>query len=181
MRALFGGKPPRSSRGFRAAIKIALFLLALCVCVMDHRAIAGQRAPEFALLDLSGRKVTLSEHRGRVVILDFWATWCMPCRMSIPELVELQDKYGGKGLSVLGVNMDLETKTRYDNLVSYKRKYKISYPILHSDERVVADYFHGAQPKLPTAFVIDREGNIREVVEGYRFGALEKAVKRLLE
>ena len=84
----------------------ALIGLALVVCACNNNAGARPPAPDFKLLDIQGKEVSLSQFRGLPVILDFWATWCPPCRMSIPELVKIQEKYKDKGLVILGLSLD---------------------------------------------------------------------------
>jgi len=143
-------------------------------------AVLGEKAPNFSLSDLSGRKTSLGEHVGQVVIIDFWASWCMPCRSAIPELVDLKKKYGHKGLRILGINLDTGERAGNKSLLSFKKKYKINYPVLRHNEKVVHDYFDKRSPMIPTAFLVDREGKIKDIVLGYRPGELEKSLKDLL-
>ena len=142
---------------------------------------AGPVAPDFSLSDLSGKVHTLSKYKGNVVILDFWATWCPPCRMSIPELVKLQEKFKDKGLVILGVSMDDPWQTTNKYLQAFKEKFKINYATLRYDQKVIRDYFGYKSPVIPTMFIIDREGRIRDKHEGYRPGAIEKSLRGVLE
>lgn len=142
---------------------------------------AGSAAPSFSLLDLSGNVVSLEEHHGKIVLLDFWATWCPPCRMSIPELVKLQDEYRNKGLVVLGISMDDPGRVNDEYLLGFKEKARINYPILRPNMAVIRNYFGHEAPALPTMFVIDREGEIINKVVGFRPGVLEKFLAGLLE
>ena len=141
---------------------------------------AGQTAPDFTLEDISGNKVMLQHYRGKVILLDFWATWCPPCKRSIPELVDLQRKYGEEGLVILGVSVDdLDTvNNRY--LSAFKEKYKINYIILRANSQVVSDYFGTESMAVPTIFVIDRGGEIVDKHVGFRPGAAERSIKDLL-
>jgi cytochrome c biogenesis protein CcmG, thiol:disulfide interchange protein DsbE len=139
-----------------------------------------QNAPNFTLTALSGKEATLKEHRGSVVILDFWATWCPPCRMAIPELIKMQERYRDEGLVILGISLDDPRRTSDSYLVAFKEKYGINYKVLRYDEDIMKDYFGTRRPAIPTAFVIDREGRIKSKVVGFRPQALELAVKETL-
>jgi cytochrome c biogenesis protein CcmG/thiol:disulfide interchange protein DsbE len=139
-----------------------------------------QTAPDFTLQDLSGMEVSLRQHKGQVVLLDFWATWCGPCRMSIPELVRLQEKYQDQGLVVLGVSADDPRKTSNQTLMAFKDQFKINYSILRADAFVKRAYFGNGQMPLPTLFVIDREGVVVDSIVGYMPGAVESSLKKLI-
>jgi len=122
----------------------------------------GQPAPEVTFKDLDGQSVSLSQYRGKVVLVDFWATWCDPCRVEIPWLIEMQQKYGAKGFTVLGVAMDDEGKKVVAPFLEKERfdvngqKFPMNYPIvLGSDE--IADKFGGLLG-YPTGFLISRDG-----------------------
>ncbi len=112
---------------------------------------------DFTLKDMNGKNVKLSSFKGKVILLDFWATWCGPCKLEIPGFVELQDKYGKNGLQVIGVSVD----DTVDKLKPYAAQYKMNYPILqglgHDD--MVDDAF-GPMFGIPTTFLIGRDGNI---------------------
>ena len=141
---------------------------------------AGPKAPDFSLPDLSGKIVTLEQYRGSVVVVDFWATWCPPCRASIPELVKLQEKYKDKGLVILGISTDAPQKVTDENLRSFCKKFKVNYVILRYDFKVIEAYFGKQAPALPTMYVIDREGQVRDRFEGFSSDALQKSLERLL-
>ncbi len=111
-------------------------------------------APNFTLTDISGQKLDLKDYRGKVVLLDFWATWCGPCRIEIPEFIQLQKEYRAQGLQVIGVAID-------SGLTSVQGFYKqmgMNYPVALGNDRVVALY--GGILGLPTSFVIGRDGRI---------------------
>jgi peroxiredoxin len=116
---------------------------------------SGNVAPEFTVTDLDGRKLSLSDYKGKVVLLDFWATWCTPCREEIPHFVEMQNKYGPQGFQVIGVSMDDDAKP----VREYYEKYKLNYPVALGDDKL-AERFGGVLG-LPVNFVIDREGRIQ--------------------
>jgi len=111
-------------------------------------------APDFSLQQLSGQSLTLSSYRGKVVLLDFWATWCVPCREEIPHFVELQDKYRQQGLQIIGVSMDDGPEPVRD----FYREFKMNYPVVMGDAKTGELY--GGVLGLPIAFVIGRDGRI---------------------
>ncbi len=113
-------------------------------------------APAFAVRDLDGRKVTLDSLRGRVVLLDFWATWCAPCVKSMPELEALHRKHAARGLTVLGVSTD---EGGLEPVRKFVQARKVSYPIALDDERAPAWAVYRVKA-VPSAFLIDRGGNI---------------------
>ena len=133
-------------------------------------------APEFTLPDLNGKNVSLADFKGKIVILDFWATWCPPCIQEIPHFIELQEQYKDKGFAMLGISLD---QAGIDVVKSFAQKYKINYPILMHDGRVHIAY--GGISYIPTTFVIDPTGNIRKKYTGYIDKAVFEAdIKELL-
>jgi thiol-disulfide isomerase/thioredoxin len=122
----------------------------------DRRATRAESplAPDFSLPDLSGGYLQLSTYRGKVVLLDFWATWCDPCRDEIPRLVELQNKYGDRGLQIVGVSMDDGPEPVRD----FYRRFKMNYPVVMGNAKIGEIY--GGILGLPIAFVIERDGRI---------------------
>ena len=111
-------------------------------------------APEFSLPDMTGQPLKLSDYRGKVILLDFWATWCGPCREEIPHFVELQNKLGGQGFQVIGVSMDDGPEPVRD----FYRQFKINYPVVMGNAKIGELY--GGVLGLPIAFVIGRDGRI---------------------
>ena len=134
-------------------------------------------APDFNLRKFNLGRVKLSDYRGKVVLVNFWATWCPPCVKEIPDFVALTDDYGEKGLIILGISLD---KNPQQVLPGFIRKYKINYPILLDDGRVAGVY--GGVTAIPTTFLVDREGNIRQKYVGARTRSVFEAdIKKLLE
>jgi cytochrome c biogenesis protein CcmG, thiol:disulfide interchange protein DsbE len=111
-------------------------------------------APEFSLPDMSGQQLKLSDYRGKVVLLDFWATWCDPCRDEIPHFVELQNKVGDQGFQIIGVSMDDGPEPVRD----FYRKFKMNYPVVMGNAQIGELY--GGVLGLPIAFMIGRDGRI---------------------
>jgi len=116
---------------------------------------AVDKAPDFALKSFDGKTVKLSDYKGKVVIIDFWATWCPPCRKGIPDLISIQNEYKND-VVIIGISLDGE-KTIKD-VPGFVKSYGINYPIVYGNEKVVIDY--GGIEGIPTAFVVDKKGNI---------------------
>ena len=112
-------------------------------------------APDFSLPDLTGKKVDLSSYRGKVVLLDFWATWCDPCREEIPHFIELQKKYGDQGMQIIGVSMD----DGPEPVREFYQRFNMNYPVVMGNAKTGELY--GGVLGLPIAFLIGRDGRIR--------------------
>jgi len=111
-------------------------------------------APDFSLTDINGQKLDLASYRGKIILLDFWATWCAPCKAEIPHFVDMQNKYGPQGLQIIGISMD-------DSISPVRKFYgdeKMNYPVAVGDDKLAEAY--GGVLGLPIAFVIDRDGHI---------------------
>ncbi len=141
---------------------------------------ADFKAPWFKLDDIYGETVNLDDHKGDVVLLDFWATWCPPCKKAIPELINIQSEYESLGLVVLGVSLDEHPKTGDRELKSFISKNGINYRVMRYTNELLADYFGNEPIAIPTMFVIDREGVIRDKLVGFRPGALEKSLEAVM-
>ena len=135
---------------------VSVLALTACKARQTLNLSGGNRppAPEFALTDINGKPLTLSQYKGKVVLLDFWATWCAPCKVEIPHFIALQDKYGPQGLQIIGLSMDDDAKP----VVKFAEQMKVNYPIAIADEKLASKY--GGVLGLPIAFVIDKEGRI---------------------
>jgi peroxiredoxin len=120
-----------------------------------------REAPDFALKDAEGKTVHLSEYRGKVVLLDFWATWCDPCRLEIPWFIDLQRKNKDKGFEVLGVSMDEEG---WEVVKPFMKDVGVNYRVLIGNDQTTEMY--GGVDSLPTTFLIDRQGKIAAVHVG---------------
>ena len=136
----------------------------------------GTMASEFDLNDLDGKPFKLADLKGNVVILDFWATWCPPCRMEIPHFESLYRAYRNEGLVVVGISLDRGGARAVKRFIE---KNEMTYPVLIGDAEVTNDY--GGIRGIPTTFIIDREGRITGKYVGYRDKAFfEAAIKKLL-
>jgi peroxiredoxin len=135
-------------------------------------------APDFTLRQIEGPNLRLAEQRGNVVMVNFWATWCGPCRVEMPHLNRLYEKYRGSGFTLLGVNIDDDPATAR----ALAGKLGLKFPVLlDTDKRVVGTYDLNA---MPATVLIDRDGRVRQVHRGYREGAesiYEQQIRDLLK
>jgi thiol-disulfide isomerase/thioredoxin len=135
----------------------------------------GAPAPKLVLKDLEGHTVDLESLKGKVVIVDFWATWCEPCQVMIPWLEEFHNRYASQGLEIVGVSMDDDVK----DVKPFVDKAKMNYPILFGND-AIADAWGGVFG-LPTSFMIDRQGKIRATHQGLvGKDVIEKDIRSML-
>jgi peroxiredoxin len=140
-------------------------------------ATALKKAPAFELTSTDGKNITLADYKGKVVIVDFWDTWCPPCRMEIPHFIELYSQYRGKGFEMLGVVLGREGKNA---VLDFIKKNKINYTNAYSTEQFLNAY--GPIDGIPTTFVIDKNGQIYQTYVGYRDKSVFEAdIKSLLK
>ena len=176
------------------ALRLSLAIAAVCVwgclitnCSGPQRSVnaAGSvkpdkdrhKAPEFALKDADGKLVRLSDYRGKVVLLDFWATWCGPCKLEIPWFEEFQRKHQDKGFAVVGVSMDDEG---WEVVKPFITGIKVNYRVVIGNDQTAQMY--GGVDALPTTFLIDREGRIAAVHVGLvDRREFENGIEQLLE
>src|SRR5216683_2757936 len=145
----------------------------------------GEPAPEVTFKDLDGKDATLNQYKGKVVLVNFWATWCDPCYVEIPWLIEMQQKYAAKGFTVLGVAMDEEGKSAVTPFLAKERfdvngqKLAMNYPIVLGNDDV-ADKFGGLLG-YPTGFLITRDGKVVKKFQGLTsFDEIAKAIESQL-
>ncbi len=165
----------------RTALRFSLISAALCVALaLPSGAGAlsrGSAAPEIGLEDNDGNEVTIAGLRGKVVLVDFFASWCRPCREELPVLNRLYDQYKDRGLVVVGVNIDRDR----DNMRRFLRRTPVTFPVVFDGEHAVADRYRPRS--MPSSYIIDREGIVRVVHRGFRASDaedIEAAVVRLL-
>jgi peroxiredoxin len=156
---------------------IALAMLAAAGAA-NAKAAPNAQAPDFTLRQIDGPNLRLGEQRGRVVMVNFWATWCGPCRIELPHLVRLHDKYRGSGFLLLGVNIDDDPGAAK----ALAGKLGLTFPVLFdSEKKVVAAYDLNA---MPATVLIDRDGRVRHLHRGYKEGVealYEQQVRALLK
>ncbi len=145
----------------RSVISILLTAFSLALAGSALALDSGDRSPEIGLNDLRGNAVTLESLRGKVVIVDFWASWCEPCREEMPVLDRLYRDNRERGLVVIGVSVD----NGIDNVRTFLRRNAVSFPIVHDAEHEVAERFEPS--RMPSSYLIDRRGMVRYVHEGF--------------
>lgn len=142
----------------------------------SSNALMGRPAPDFTLKSLEGKTVHLSDYRGRAVVLNFWATWCAPCKIEMPWFVELQKEYGPQGLQLVGVAMDDASPK---DIAEFAKEMGVNYPILVGKETVGQAY--GGVPFMPETFYIDRNGKIIENSFGLKSKSeIEDGMKKII-
>ena len=157
-----------------------MIVLSICLYLVlsscQHNSIFDKRAPDFQLNDLAGSTFNLKDVKGKVVILDFWASWCPPCKMELPHFQALYDKYKDKGLVVIGISMDRISPAQ---IGSFVKANGMTYPVLVATQDVIDSY--GGIKDIPTTFVISRKGRIIKKFVGYQSKEVfEGLVKKLL-
>jgi len=157
--------------------KAMMLLLLLAQAASGGQPGVGSKAPDFTLPALDGQKVTLSNLRGQVVLLDFWASWCTPCREEMPFLDLLQKTYGKHGFKVMAVNID----SRVENAAQFLKDHSVKLnPLWDKNKEVVSTYDIAT---MPTTLIIDRQGRIRFVHAGFdaeNFQQYKKQIESLL-
>jgi len=150
-----------------------IFLTVFTLCIAGSAAFSGtdsttpadlKPAPDVKLKDLEGNKFKLSDHRGSVVILNFWAVWCPPCKVEVPELVKLYNTYKDRGLKIIGIAID----SGKDQKIKEKaQELGINYPVINGDDSYIRNSF-GPIRAVPTTYVINKEGKVYRNYVGFR-------------
>jgi len=137
----------------------------------------GSSLPEFKVTDLRGREISSADLRGKVVLIDFWATWCEPCKREMPGYQRLLDRYGPRGFAVIGFKFDTMADT--EEPLAFAKKIGVQYPLAVPPDDLKQKF--GGIEGLPTTLLYDREGILRKKVIGFEYTeAFETAVTRLL-
>jgi len=161
---------------FNKLLTAAIVLLVLFTgCTSKEKGNATAAAPDFTLEDLSGKKVRLSGLKGSVVLVEFWATWCPPCRTSIPGLERLHKEYGGKGLTILAISVD---EGGWDKVKDFIAEHKATYTVLKGTEDVSSRY---QVRMIPAMYLVDKQGIVKkQFLGGGSEEDLEREIKALL-
>lgn len=137
----------------------------------------GSRLPDFSATDLEGHKLSSADLRGKVVLIDIWATWCGPCEKEMPGYQKLADQYGARGFAVLGLKASMMADT--ENPLRFARKIGVHYPLLVATDDLLQKF--GGLEGLPTTFLYDRQGVLQKKVIGFEYtSAFESALRPLL-
>jgi len=172
--------PPFSSKR-RSLLGAALALStgsAVCTVGTARAAVASGSAPDFTLRTTDGSNMRLQEQRGRVVMVNFWATWCGPCKQEMPHLNRLYEKYRSSGFMLLGVNVDEDAR----NATSTAAKLGVTFPVLLDAEKRVSRLYD--LTTMPSTVIIDRDGRVRHLHRGYREGyeqTYDQQIRELLK
>jgi len=150
-------------------MKIKNFAVGLLITLFAATSLAssgmeGQPAPDFALKSSTGENLRLSEYRGDVVMINFWATWCGPCRQEMPLLDELYNRYERVGFNLLGVNIDDDSRRAMQMI----DELGVDFPVLFDSRKEVSEMYDVAT--MPVTVLVDREGTVRYVHQGYKAG-----------
>jgi thiol-disulfide isomerase/thioredoxin len=140
---------------------LLLFVIALLFGCTNRSERVANAASGFVLQDMDGKKVNLADFKGKPVLIDFWATWCPPCRDAIPAIEKLHKMYSGKGLVVLGISLD---QGGWDEVKSFIAQYGITYPVLKGTDEVAAQY---KVRTIPMLVIVDKEGKIYKRYLGF--------------
>lgn len=157
-------------------VLLAVLMLGPAVCV-PASTLVDQPAPDFALRSWDGGNMRLSEHYGEVVLINFWATWCGPCRQEMPLLDEIYGKYRRAGLVLFSVNLDEESNLEAAREMA--TTLRVSYPVLFDARKEVARAYQTGT--MPLTVLVDREGVVRYVSEGYKVGYETRYTDKLRE
>jgi peroxiredoxin len=186
-----GGGNPTPAGAPASRNPFALVVVAVVVAVMLYFGLHAARrpgtngpsangmtkpAPDFTLESLDGKQMSLSDLRGKAVLLNFWATWCGPCKIEMPWFVDLQNQYGAQGLQIVGVAMDDASK---EDIAKFAKDMGVNYPVLIGKEAVGDAY--GGVPALPESFFISRDGKIIDKIIGLKGKSeIEDSIKKAL-
>jgi peroxiredoxin len=161
--------------GLLMKLPLLLFLIFIVTPVMAAMPSIGSPAPDFTLRSNSGINLKLSEHRGEVIMINFWATWCGPCRQEMPELDRLYQKYRKTGFLLLGVSVDDKPEAAR----AMAQQLKVSFPVLFDDRKQASRLYD--VDAMPSTLLVDRHGVVRFVHRGYRAGVEKQYEEKLRE
>ncbi len=159
----FGNKGNRMIKGLRIKLLGALLSI-FAASSLASSGLTGQSAPDFVLKNAAGENLRLSEYRGDVVMINFWATWCGPCRQEMPLLDELYGRYQRVGFSLLGINIDDD----FRRAMAMVNELGVSFPVLFDENKEVSKLYE--VEAMPVTLLLDRQGTVRHVHHGYKPG-----------
>jgi peroxiredoxin len=162
----------KTMNGLKTALLGILFSI-LAASSLAATDLAGQTAPDFALKSANGENLRLSEYRGDVVMINFWATWCGPCRQEMPLLDELYTRYQRVGFSLLGINIDDDSR----RAMQMVEDLGVQFPVLFDERKEVSKLYE--VEAMPVTILLDREGTVRHVHHGYKPGYEEKYLTQI--
>jgi len=161
---------------FKAVFKCA-FLVVFLSSLSAQALSIGDTAPDFTLKSLQGKNLKLAEQRGQIILINFWASWCGPCRKEMPILQNLHTKYQDLGVAVWGVNVEQENQAGRDFLADLN----LSFPIFFDQTNTISANYQ--VEAMPTTVIVDRDGKVRYIFRGYKDGyekKYAKAIKKLI-
>jgi len=168
---LFATKITDNIRKNRAVFIAVTLMMSTLFTGASQALTIGEKAPDFTLKTLTGENLNITEQRGNIIVINFWASWCGPCRTEMPILQEFHDQYQDLGVAVWGVNVEQENQAGLD----YIRELAVDFPIFFdASNEVSANYNVEA---MPTTVIIDRHGKVRSVFRGYQKGYEKKYAK----
>ncbi len=153
---------------FKTLLLGTFFTVFAATSLASSNSMIGKPAPDFALKSSTGQNLRLSEYRGEVVMINFWATWCGPCRQEMPLLDDLYNRYERVGFKLLGVNIDDDSRRAMDMMAELG----VNFPVLFDATKDVSKLYE--VNAMPVTVILDREGNVRHVHQGYKPGYEEK-------
>ena len=157
----------------RERIVFTAMMTAFCAASVEAQQL---KAPRLELKDVNGRTVRLSSYQGKVILINFWATWCPPCRAEMPDLIRLQREHAKQGLQIIGISYPPQTKTQVRR---FARSLKVNYPIVLGTREIKARF--SSEETLPLTVVINRDGTVSDIISGILLPEeFEEKIKPLL-
>jgi peroxiredoxin len=158
-------------------VAVSGFVAVLALAFASHAATVGEEAPNFSLPTLSGDTITLDGLKGKVLLLNFWASWCTPCQEELPELQKIHQKYHERGFDVVGINIDKQQA----NAAKFVQRFGLTFPVLLDPESSTIQEYRGNA--MPISYLLDQQGRVRHVFFGYnpaKLAGMETAIAEAL-